>query len=327
MERLSTLNEVEENLQEYILSGKTFAIIGDVTNRWFSFESNEILYNTAPSSTIDDYFIIKPWDEGEKGFKETSKKDYFSKINQIVSLLNESDISKVVISRTICLNIDIKTLHNRIIGYFRLFPSTFRFAYYTPSTGLWFGASPELLLDQSAPGHIQTMALAGTRERTLAPWDKKNIEEHNYVVDYIVNIFSKHDLKPQISQAQTLEYGEIEHLCTKISTSTNRDIFQEILEDLNPTPALCGCPKQRAKSLINAIERHSRGCYGGYIEFKINSQGIRKAFVNLRSASVDTLGTCTVFAGGGIIASSIPEDEWLETSRKAAPLLNSIKLS
>ena len=72
---------------------------------------------------------------------------------------------------------------------------------------------------------------------------------------------------------------------------------------------------------ISMLENHSRECYGGYVGF-VTPDGL-KCYVNLRSLKLNSTGYC-IFAGGGITAESIPEDEWRETENKTMILRGNI---
>ena len=141
------------------------------------------------------------------------------------------------------------------------------------------------------------------------------------VTDFIVEKLRSCELKPEVGECATLPYGKaIEHLCTKVSArASDSSSFKRVLEALHPTPALCGYPVGFALEAIGRAEAHCRSCYGGYI-----SVG-DAAYVNLRCARIYSDGSCCLFAGGGIMPDSDPDDEWAETERKASSLLSIIR--
>ena len=123
--------------------------------------------------------------------EQTSRQDYADALSRIVSRLKVRG-GKTVLSRIIKLNVAGAVEWPVILD--NLFDkadiNSFRFIFYMPQTGLWLGASPELLLRMDADGRVSTMALAGTRKlRDDGEWDAKNQEEHRLVVDYIVKCF------------------------------------------------------------------------------------------------------------------------------------------
>ncbi len=254
--------------------------------------------------------------------KSTSRDEYLRSLSAVIDSLRRGDGRKVVISRIKVVetrDLDKVALADAVFSEFR---RAFCFFYYHPSLGLWLGASPELLLGRDGCGILHTMALAGTRPAgTCAPWDRKNIEEHRAVTDFIVEKLRSCELQPEVGECATLPYGKaIEHLCTKVSArASDSSSFKRVLEALHPTPALCGYPVGFALEAIGRAEAHCRSCYGGYI-----SVG-DAAYVNLRCARIYSDGSCCLFAGGGIMPDSDPDDEWAETERKASSLLSIIR--
>ncbi len=251
---------------------------------------------------------------------------YLASVHEQIAILKKRHNAKTVLSRVIASATD-RPLNEIAKELFDTFPSTFRFLFFTQETGLWLGASPELLLSyDSGSSSIFTMALAGSRaksEDTNSDWDEKNKEEHRLVADFIASQISSAGLSPQISAPDTVTYGAVEHLHTAIS-AVNADsaTASHLLDMLNPTPALGGYPRDAALQDINTFENHDRLCYGGYIA--IHDKAGIKAYVNLRCAmmSFNPNGKLTynIFSGGGITALSTPAEEWMETELKALPL-------
>lgn len=211
---------------------------------------------------------------------------------------------------------------------FNAFPQTMGFFYYTHETGFWLGASPEVLLRHNTrAGVLETMALAGTRPLdTEGDWDEKNIREHEFVREYIVDAMKACGLSPECAPMCGLKYGTIEHLHTAIKArceGTDSDkVYLKTLSALHPTPALCGFPKLQAIKDIESVEAHPRYCYGGYIRIEQDG-GAHEAYVNLRCVHFDKTGWCA-YAGGGIMGDSEPCSEWQETRRKASTLIEII---
>lgn len=255
--------------------------------------------------------------------EQTSKPDYADALSHIVGRLKASG-GKTVLSRIIKL--DVACVAGWPVVLDNLFDkadiNSFRFIFYMPQTGLWLGASPELLLKMDADGRVSTMALAGTRRaRTEGGWDAKNQEEHRLVVDYIVQCFRESGFQPRVSEAQTVTHGELQHLRHEITASpvdTDTYRFDQLLSRLNPTPALAGWPVDEALSQIAGAERCPRYCYGGYISLRL-ADGSRVAYVNLRSCYYSGDGFY-LYCGGGLTAQSELESEWDETVLKSTAM-------
>lgn len=231
---------------------------------------------------------------------------------------------KTVLSRTIAGSLpsndreeNLASLVDVAFEFFDTFPGTFRAIYFTPATGAWLVATPELLLDITPDGHGSTMALAGTLPADGTPWDTKNAYEHELVNRFILDTLSNAGAGDVTSVPRELLYGDIRHLCHDITFTLPLDSVASLLDTLSPTPALAGYPRQEALGLIGRLEWHERRCYGGYLALE-DGMGLH-AWVNLRCLNFDAKSFC-VYVGGGITADSVVEDEWLETTRKAAVL-------
>lgn len=156
--------------------------------------------------------------------------------------------------------------------YFCEFPQTFRYIYYTPQTGVWLGATPEILMEYDF-GKLcaQSMSLAGTRTAGCADgWDKKNSDEHDFVTRHIQKVFEKYGKNVYISPRCSLKFGEIEHLCEIIS-ATDVTNPGAVIAALSPTPAVCGTMPDSAE-IIAELEPFDRECYGGWLGIKKRKQ-------------------------------------------------------
>ena len=134
----------------------------------------------------------------------------------------------------------------------------------------------------------------------------------------------------EIGTVQVEKYMDIErysHVMHIGSTVSGK--LREGLDALNcvdailPAGTLSGAPKLRACEIINKLENNTRGIYGGaigYISFAGNLDtciGIRLAF--------SKNGKVFVRSGAGIVADSVPENEYEESLRKAATVLEALK--
>ncbi|MDE6117559.1 MAG: chorismate-binding protein [Duncaniella sp.] len=213
--------------------------------------------------------------------------------------------------------------------YFSCSDNTFRYLCYTPETGIWLGATPELLLATGDnPGEIVTMSLAGTKlMEDDAQWDEKNIEEHELVTVYIETALKELGMDVQVDDLCEMPFCNLKHLCNVITAKGDADV-REILSTLSPTPAVAGLPRDVALTEIDTFETHSRRCYAGYVGVRLN--GRYYAYVNLRCAFVapvsltgenpDVAYLYNLYSGGGIVSSSVCEEEWNEAMAKISLL-------
>lgn len=249
----------------------------------------------------------------------TRREDYEAAVSSVIEKLKARG-GKTVISRTICGRIPGIDWVEFAHLYFKELPMTYRFIYFTPRTGAWIVATPELLFSYNkATKTSHTVALAGTRMCAGdTPWDEKNRTEQKIVSDYVERSLTACGLKPEITGPGNSVFGEIEHLCSSFDMF-NQPIDSsrcfDIADRLNPTPAVAGYPVDKALAEIAEAERHDRGCYGGYIG--IEDGDSFTAVVNLRCLQFKGYDYC-LYAGGGIMPDSDVQREWLETEAKSA---------
>lgn len=255
----------------------------------------------------------------------TRRKEHAAMIESVIGDIKQGKLNKCVISRVIGKegSIDVRATFENLC---RRLPDAYVFCYYSPLTGLWMGASPELLLECDKETY-RTVALAGTKKTgDKEDWDDKNREEQCVVKDFITAIFRNFGLSVKESQTTTLAAGPVSHLITRISgqpVSSTNEGFRLALS-LSPTPALSGYPQQTALMKIAATERHDRECYGGFIGM-VKDEGDFAFYVNLRSMNIQETGY-VIYCGGGIMKESETDREWEETENKSRTLLQHIKL-
>lgn len=257
--------------------------------------------------------------------QSTSREAHQKRVKDITSALHAGE--KCVLSRLICKEAEIN-IYRSLLNLAEEFPNAFIYCFYTPQSGLWLGATPELLLERHN-FQLRTMALAGTRlcDHSDTKWSDKNIEEQQIVTDVITEKLIEHGVENiDLQGPYTRNAGIIEHLCTDIRGNLTPDHSRleiiRLLFQLSPTPALCGRPRDKAISLIEQNEDYSREYYGGFLG-PINERGDFRLFALLRS--VKNVGSRIVmYVGGGITSKSDPEDEWVETENKAEAILKNL---
>src|SRR5260370_33995957 len=89
-----------------------------------------------------------------------------------------------------------------------------------------------------------------------------------------------------------------------------------------PAVTVTGAPKIRAMEIIAELERERRGVYAGAIGY-LSFSGDLDTCIAIRTMVVKD-GLATVQAAAGIVADSIPEEEFLETRNKASALLQAL---
>ncbi len=256
---------------------------------------------------------------------ETENREQYSEaFGRFITPLQQKDFQKLVLSRSVtqALNKDFSPTH-AFVRACNSYPRMMIYLCHTPVTGTWLGSTPEILLS----GHDKewnTVALAGTmpiRDEVIPQeWSEKNREEQAYVAAYIRRILSKHAHKPTEKGPYTARAGQLVHLKTDFHFQLkNAEKLGDLLQALHPTPAVCGLPKEEAFRFITENEGYERGYYSGFIGW-LDPEEHTDLYVNLRCMKLTT-GEATLYAGGGILASSEAEAEWEETKEKMKTMM------
>ena len=240
--------------------------------------------------------------------------------------LEKGTFRKIVLARKATLRTADKDFEKLFMKACRMYPRLFVALVYTPQSGMWLMATPEILL-KGEQGKMQTMSLAGTQKaepsRTIADypiegveWSPKNREEQQYVTDYIEDCIRAFSDDYQLKGPYTTMAANLYHLRTDI-TFLLRDEGRlgDVIHTLYPTPAVCGIPKDEARRFILQNEHQSRKYYSGFVG-PISPQGKTHLFVSLRCMNILPDGICELYAGGGLLKESEMEKEWKETEAK-----------
>ncbi len=203
-----------------------------------------------------------------------------------------------------------------------------------PQVGTWMGATPEVLIQVENNRIFKTVALAGTKSfepgtnLKMVAWTQKEIEEQALVSRYIISHLKKIRLREfEEHGPKTIVAGNVMHLKTEFTIDMHATDFPQLgttmLQLLHPTSAVCGMPLEPALDFLKQHEGYDREFYSGYLG-PVNIDNNINIFVNLRCMKLQG-NTARIYAGAGVTADSVPEQEWLETETKLNTLLNVIE--
>jgi isochorismate synthase len=257
-------------------------------------------------------------------FIPETKEEYLKNIEKVIDVIKENELPKLVYSRrkifTDFNTIDLKESFKNLCNSY---PNAFRYIFIN-GENFWMGAFSEVLGKFNTATHeFETMSLAGTLPIS-ENWSEKEIEEQKPVSAYIRNILKKYT--ESIDESKTYDHisGNIKHLRTDFKAKIKPEDLDKIIQELHPTPAVCGIPKDFCKEKIKSIEKFPRELYAGYI--KIETEEMVQFFVNLRCSKLYR-NSVHAFVGGGITAQSNPEKEWRETELKSEAVLKNLVVS
>jgi isochorismate synthase len=247
-------------------------------------------------------------------------------------------LRKVVLSRPLTVALGGELALSAVLRRLRAGePNCTIFAMPVPD-GVFFGASPELLIARHG-SRVTAHPLAGTVPRgTTARADAdaqgrlagsaKDRAEHRFVVDDIATTLRPYctDTDFDVPAAPSLvAFRSVAHLGTRVSGHLTRPVsVLELVERLHPTPAVGGTPRAEALGVVAAGEPDPRGYWAGPVGW-VDAAGEGEWMIGIRSARLHAQSNAvTLRAGSGIVAESDPDDEAAETNVKLATVLEAV---
>ena len=189
-------------------------------------------------------------------------------------------------------------------------------------------------------GIAATHPIAGTRPRGNTPEEDAALEEelktsekqraeHIMLVDLGRNDIGRVSVPGTVHVTQLMDverFSHVMHLVSHVEGRLKPELTPyDALRSCFPAGTVSGAPKIRAMELIAEIEGEKRGPYGGAVGYFSFSGNMDTALILRTGIYKD--GVMYIQAGGGIVADSSPEDEYLETQHKAGALLRAIDLA
>ncbi len=318
-------------------------------NFWIDFKDSEwilpehIFYKRKDESLLISFSLNEPPIDKSKLLKKTVRSGLLKSVklspfqfdlytewevifNSAVEMIRKKKLEKIVLAR----KKEFKTNHEidftEIMEVLNIdYQDCFNFLIKS-NDSYFFGSSPELLAQISST-RFKSEALAGSMERGISEIedrylsefllnDKKNLSEHQIVIDYfksnlqdVVNNFVISE-KPKIKRLKN-----IQHLQTEIQGQIKLDVdIFNLVSKIFPTPAVCGIPKEIAINELSHLENFERGIFSGIIGwFNLNKKA--EFYVAIRSGLFKD-NFLSVFAGCGIVQNSNALDEYKETELK-----------
>ena len=265
------------------------------------------------------------------------KRDYLSAVTKAKEYIAAGDIFQVVLAQR--FEVDLKTAPFEIYRALRIVnPSPYMYFLKMPDATI-VGSSPEMLVkiqgDEAAYRPIAGTRPRGandTEDEQLAQElkaDEKERAEHIMLVD-----LGRNDLgrvcrygTVRVEDLMFIErYSHVMHLVSALRGQLPANVDRlDTMMACFPAGTVSGAPKVRAMQIIDELEPTRRGVYSGaimYLDFSNNLDSciaIRTLVVKGNKGYIQ--------AGGGIVADSTPEGEYMETVNKSRALLRAIQLA
>ncbi len=265
------------------------------------------------------------------------KPDYLDAVEDAKKHITAGDIFQVVLSQRFEVELPVPPFEIyralRIVN-----PSPYMYFLKMPNATI-VGASPEMLV-KVHDGEAYYRPIAGTRprgkdeaedqalaEELLA--DDKERAEHVMLVD-----LGRNDLG-RVSKYGTVRvedfmfierYSHVMHLVSSLRAELRDDVDRfDALMACFPAGTVSGAPKVRAMEIIDEKEPTKRGVYAGAVLYLDFSNNLDSCIAIRTLVAKENRGY--IQAGGGIVADSVPESEFVETVNKARALIRAVELA
>ncbi|MFX1278422.1 MAG: anthranilate synthase component I family protein [Promethearchaeota archaeon] len=275
-------------------------------------------------------------DIDESGFKSnTSKSAHERMIEKTKEHIYAGDIIQAVISRRLYTESKINPM--TIYEVLRVQnPSQYMYSMNFDKIRI-IGSSPEALISKDKDV-LNTVPIAGTIRRGKTPEEDLELErmllndpkeqaEHIMLVDLARNDLAKVSYPGTIDTFELMtiqKYQKVQHIVSKIRSKTPLDGYV-VLKSVFPAGTLSGAPKLRAMEIIQDLETENRGPYGGGVGyFSFNGDMTFAIAIRTLFGMKDKY---FAQAGGGIVADSQPDKEYMETYNKLYSVIKSIKIA
>ena len=267
----------------------------------------------------------------------TSKERYFEIVEACREYIKAGDIFQVVPSQRFSTPFNKKSI-SFYRALRRLNPSAFMFHMNLGDVRL-VGSSPEILV-RVRDGRVAIRPIAGTRPRSGDPVedakraegllnDPKEIAEHLMLLDLGRNDVGRVAAfgSVQVTEQFIVErYSHVMHIVSHVEGDLREglDAVDALFAGF-PAGTVSGAPKIRAMQIIDEMETHARGIYGGAVGY-FGWNGDLDTCIALRTAVLKD-GQLHIQAGGGVVLDSDPQYEYDETQHKAGALKRAAELA
>ncbi len=200
------------------------------------------------------------------------------------------------------------------------------------------GSSPEILVRLEGD-EITLRPIAGTRPRGLTREDDerlaaelladpKECAEHLQLLDLGRNDTGRVAVTGSVRVTEHMQierYSHVMHIVSNVEGKLKPGLTAlDVLRASFPAGTVSGAPKVRAMEIIDELEPSKRGIYSGAVGY-LGFNGDMDLAIAIRTAVVKD-GMLYAQAGAGIVADSVPENEWMETLNKARAVIRAAEL-
>lgn len=268
---------------------------------------------------------------------EFSEADFIAAVERAKQYIVDGDIMQVVLSQRTS-----KPYSASPLALYRalrsLNPSPYMFYYHLDHFHI-VGASPEILV-RLENDMVTARPIAGTRPRgknmqedsalaTDLLADPKECAEHVMLMDLGRNDIGRVAQTGTVKVTENMKiehYSHVMHIVSNVEGKLKSGLNAiDVLRATFPAGTVSGAPKVRAMEIIDELEISKRGIYAGAVGY-LSFNGDMDLAIAIRTGVIKD-GKLHVQAGAGIVADSVPLNEWIETQNKAKALLRAAEIA
>ncbi|MGE0358269.1 MAG: anthranilate synthase component I [Burkholderiales bacterium] len=261
---------------------------------------------------------------------------FYAAVAQAKRYITEGDVMQVQVSQRLTQRFEGSPV-NLYRALRSINPSPYMF-YFDFGDSQLVGASPEILVRREGD-KVTLRPIAGTRKRGATPekdlamerelvGDPKERAEHLMLIDLGRNDIGRIARigTVRVTEQMAVErYSHVMHMVSNVEGEVDPGLTpMELLRATFPAGTVTGAPKVRAMEIIDELEPERRGVYAGAVGY-LGFNGNLDLAIAIRTGVVKQ-GELHVQAAAGIVADSVPAQEWLETRNKARALLAAAEL-
>jgi len=199
------------------------------------------------------------------------------------------------------------------------------------------GASPEILV-RLEDGTVTVRPIAGTRKRGRTEEEDRALEldmqqdpkekaEHLMLIDLgrnDVGRVSKTGTVKVTDFMVTERYSHVMHMVSNVEGKLRDDMDAfDVFRAAFPAGTVSGAPKIRAMEIIEELEPTKRGVYAGAVGY-FGYSGNTDTCIAIRTLVIKN-NKVYFQTGGGIVADSVPENEYWESVNKAMAMMTAVE--
>ena len=256
---------------------------------------------------------------------------FYDAVARCKQLIHDGDMMQVQISQRLTVSFPYSPV-NLYRALRSINPSPYMF-YFEFGDCQLVGASPEILVRREGD-KVTLRPIAGTRKRGATPEkdlemerelvaDPKERAEHLMLIDLGRNDVGRIAKVGSVKVTETMvveRYSHVMHMVSNVEGSVEPSLTpMELLRATFPAGTVTGAPKVRAMEIIDELEPEKRGVYAGAAGY-MGFNGNLDLAIAIRTGVVKD-SKLFVQAAAGIVADSIPENEWRETQNKVRAVL------